>query len=169
MVGSIADITEAKVAEQELRLLKTAIDNANDAILITEAEPIDQPGPRVVYSNKAFTRNTGYSRRGHPGQEPPDPAGARDVPGDARQAPQEAQGLAGDPGRAAQLRKDGTEFWVELNIRPVADARGWYTHWVSVQRDITERKREEAARRLRPTTRCGRAASCSRPSSRGRR
>lgn len=37
-------------------------------------------------------------------------------------------------------RKDGTEFWVELSIVPVADERGWFTHWVSVQRDITERK-----------------------------
>ena len=37
-------------------------------------------------------------------------------------------------------RKDGSEFWVELNIVPVANERGWYTHWVSVQREITERK-----------------------------
>jgi diguanylate cyclase (GGDEF)-like protein/PAS domain S-box-containing protein len=41
--------------------------------------------------------------------------------------------------------KDGTEFWVEINISPVADETGWYTHWVSIQRDITERKRAESA------------------------
>ena len=41
-------------------------------------------------------------------------------------------------------RKDGTEFWVEINIRPVADANGWYSHWVSVQHDVTERKQAEA-------------------------
>jgi len=38
-------------------------------------------------------------------------------------------------------RKDGSEFWVELSIVAVADSS--YTHWVSVQRDITERKRAE--------------------------
>ena len=40
-------------------------------------------------------------------------------------------------------RKDGTEFWVELSIAPVADERGWFTHWVSVQRDVTDRKQVE--------------------------
>jgi PAS domain S-box-containing protein len=37
-------------------------------------------------------------------------------------------------------KKDGTPFWVELSITPVADETGWFTHWVSIQRDITERK-----------------------------
>jgi CheY-like chemotaxis protein/nitrogen-specific signal transduction histidine kinase len=32
-----------------------------------------------------------------------------------------------------------------LSIVPVTNAAGWFTHWVSVQRDITERKRTEAA------------------------
>ncbi len=40
-------------------------------------------------------------------------------------------------------RKDGSEFWVELSVVPVADESGCYTHWISVQRDISERKRAE--------------------------
>ena len=48
------------------------------------------------------------------------------------------------------VRKDGTEFWVELSIVPVADETGWFTHWVSVQRDVTGRKQaEEIALRAR--------------------
>jgi PAS domain S-box-containing protein len=42
-------------------------------------------------------------------------------------------------------RKDGTEFWVEMSIVPIADKNGWFTHWVSVQRDISDRKLAEAA------------------------
>jgi diguanylate cyclase (GGDEF)-like protein len=46
--------------------------------------------------------------------------------------------------------KDGKEFWVELSIVPVADERGWFTHWISVQRDVSDRKAvEEAAVRVR--------------------
>jgi two-component system sporulation sensor kinase A len=37
-------------------------------------------------------------------------------------------------------RKDGSEFWVELSIVPVADESGQYTHWVSIQREITDRR-----------------------------
>jgi len=47
-------------------------------------------------------------------------------------------------------RKDGSEFWVELSIVPVANEKGWFTHWVSVQRDITERKNaQELSARVR--------------------
>ena len=50
-------------AEERLRLLESVVVNANDAVLITEAEPIDPPGPRIVYVNEAFTRMTGHARR----------------------------------------------------------------------------------------------------------
>ncbi len=47
--------------EAELRFLRSIVSNANDAILVTEAEPIDEPRPRIVYINGAFTRMTGYA------------------------------------------------------------------------------------------------------------
>jgi C4-dicarboxylate-specific signal transduction histidine kinase len=40
--------------------------------------------------------------------------------------------------------KDGAPYWVELQILPVFDEAGQHSHWVSIQRDITERKRLEA-------------------------
>ncbi|MFM2314545.1 MAG: hypothetical protein RLZZ04_3821 [Cyanobacteriota bacterium] len=38
-------------------------------------------------------------------------------------------------------------FWVEFSIVAVANKRDLYTHWISVQRDITDRKRTEQALR----------------------
>jgi PAS domain S-box-containing protein len=43
-------------------------------------------------------------------------------------------------------RKDGSEFWVECNMVPVADEKGMFTHWISIQRNITDRKRAEEER-----------------------
>ena len=43
-------------------------------------------------------------------------------------------------------RKDGSEYWVDLSLVPLMDETGCYTHWVSVQRDITEHKRAEEDR-----------------------
>ena len=149
VVGSMTDVTDRHIAEQELHLLKTAIDNANDAILITEAEPINQPGPRVVYSNKAFTRNTGYTSEEILGQTPRILQGPKTCRAALDKLRKKLKGWREVRIELLNYRKDGTEFWVELNIRPVADARGWYTHWVSVQRDITQRKLDEAAERLR--------------------
>lgn len=36
----------------QLQLLELAIESANDIVLITEAEPIDLPGSRIVYFRK---------------------------------------------------------------------------------------------------------------------
>ena len=124
MIGSIADISEQKEVEQHLRLLKTAIDNANDAILITEAEPISQPGPRVVYANKAFTQNTGYSVEEILGKTPrilQGPETSRETLNLLRKKLQAWKAIRVE---LLNYKKDGTEFWVELNIRPVADAKG---------------------------------------------
>lgn len=42
-------------------LLNSILNNTRDAILVTEAWPIDKPGPRIVYANESFTRMTGYT------------------------------------------------------------------------------------------------------------
>lgn len=51
----------------------------------------------------------------------------------------------GEPffGETINYRKDGSEYYLEWHISPVRDAAGKITHFVSVQRDISERKRAE--------------------------
>jgi signal transduction histidine kinase len=39
--------------------------------------------------------------------------------------------------------KGGRKFWSELSIVPIANAAGWFTHWISIQRDVTARKQQE--------------------------
>ena len=68
--GLLLDVTEHKRADERLRMLESSIDNANDAILITEAEPTDLPGPRIRYANRAFTRMSGYTEEEVLGQTP---------------------------------------------------------------------------------------------------
>ena len=43
--------------------------------------------------------------------------------------------------------KHGDEIWLELDIVPITDAEGRYTHWISIERNITERKRAADALR----------------------
>ncbi|MBL3831592.1 PAS domain S-box protein [Pseudomonas syringae pv. theae] len=63
-VGSAAGSIE------RLRLLESVVINANDAILITEAEPVDLPGPRIVYCNPAFLAITGFTEEEVIGRTP---------------------------------------------------------------------------------------------------
>ena len=147
MVAVVADITEQKRQAEQVRLLQSVVVNTNDAILITEAEPIDNPGPRILYVNEAFTRTTGYTLKEVLGKTPRILQGARTnrhALDKVRSALEKWEPVTVE---TINYRKDGSEFWVEFSIVPVADKNGRYTHWISVQRDITERKRTEVALR----------------------
>ncbi|MCR2747264.1 ATP-binding protein [Limnobacter parvus] len=134
----------ARSAER-LNLLETCVDRLNDIVLITEAEPIGDDGPKILYVNEAFVRRTGYTREEAIGKTP------RILQGELTQRDALARIRAAlvewRPVREELINytKSGEMFWLELEIVPVADETGWYTHWVAIERDITERKQAEAA------------------------
>lgn len=133
-------IEQDKRTVERLRLLESVVINAKDAILITEAEPIDRPGPRIVYCNPAFLEVTGFSETEVIGQTPrilQCAETSRETLDQIRHALSHWQPVEVE---LINTRKDGSRFWVELSIVPVANEKGWFTHWVSVQRDVTERK-----------------------------
>lgn len=137
------DTTRRNEAGARLRLLESAVDNANDVIMISEAWPFEEPGPRIVYVNEAFTRMTGYTREEAIGRTPRFLQGP-DTNRSQRNSIREALSKW-EPIRTEMVnyRKDGTKFWVELNIVPVTNEAGYFTHWISVQRETTERRKAE--------------------------
>ena len=143
--GHLRDISERRASEERLRLLESVAVNANDAILITEAEPIDLPGPRILYANKAFVEMSGYSLEEILGQTPRILQGKGTLDESRAKIRAALQKWKPIVIELLNYKKDGTSFWVELSITPVANEKGWFTHWVSVQRDITERKAIEDA------------------------
>lgn len=129
---------------EKLLLLETAVEQADDAILITTAE-LDLPGPQIVFINPAFTKMTGYTPAEIIGQTPRILQGEktdRDVLDRLR-----GQLGQGEPfyGEAINYRKDGSEYFLEWHIAPVRDGDGNVTHFVSIQRDATDRKKAEMA------------------------
>jgi len=142
-------VTEASLRDSlaTLRLLQACVTNLNDIVLVTEAEPFDEPGPRIVFVNEAFTRRTGYTRDEVLGRSP------RFLQGPKTDRAELARVAAAmkhwEPVRVELVNyaKDGSEFWIEMQIAPVANAAGWFTHWVAIERDIGERKLAEATRR----------------------
>ena len=134
------DITQRRADHAELALLKTSISRINDIVMITEAEPIDPPGPRIVYVNEAFERHTGYTRAEVMGKSPSllqGPKTSRSELDRIRTALEAWQPVRAE---VVNYTKSGEEFWIELDITPIVGADGWNTHWVAVQRDVTERR-----------------------------
>jgi PAS domain S-box-containing protein len=146
IVAVIADITEQKQRAEQLRLLQSVVVNTNDAVIITEAEPIDEPGPRILYVNEAFTRITGYTPDEVLGKTPRILQGPKTDQTELQKIRTALARWESVTVEVINYRKDGSEFWNEFNLVPVADARGWYTHWIAVQRDTTARKRADEIR-----------------------
>ncbi len=141
---------ERRRLEERLHLLESVVLSINDVILITEAEPLDLPGPRIVYVNEAFKRMTGYSIEEVTGKTPrmlQGPKTDRAKLNKIRRALEKWKPVRVE---VINYRKDKSEFTVELSISPIANEQGCYTHWVSVQRETTERKKaEETLRRAK--------------------
>ena len=139
----LRDVSAVRQSQEQLLLLQTSISRLNDMVLITEASSINAPGPRIVFVNDAFERHTGYSRGDVLGRSPrflQGPDTARSELDRIRAALTEAR-----PVRAELInyKKDGSPFWLELEIVPVDYFSRGLTHWVSVARDVTARKISE--------------------------
>lgn len=136
------NITERKRAEEMLQLLKAAIQQARDSIVITTANPA-RPAAKIVFVNAAFTKMTGYTPEeviGKPSLilQGPEPGGMVWTKFETGSADRKAFYL-----ETVACRKDGTRFDVEWQITPLRDEKRKVSHFVSIQRDITERKRAE--------------------------
>jgi PAS domain S-box-containing protein len=142
--GAVQDITERHHAQQQLRLLQASVEQLNDVVLITEAGPLQEPGPRIVFVNQAFERLTGWHSHEVLGRSPRLLQGPQT---DRAELARVGRALAaGEPVRAEleNVNREGHAYWIELAIVPLRDAAGITTHFVAVQRDITSRKQAEA-------------------------
>lgn len=118
-------------------LFKHAADLAFNAITVTRATD-DSGGSEVIYVNDAFTDMTGYSADEVIGKTPGMLQGP-DTEQDVLDRLDDKMS-AGETfhGQTVNYRKDGTPFDIEWTVRPIQD-NGETTHYVAVQRDVTDR------------------------------
>jgi diguanylate cyclase (GGDEF)-like protein/PAS domain S-box-containing protein len=119
------------------------VNHLNDAIIITEAAPMDSPGPRILWANDVFYKNTGYEPSETIGKSPrflQGPLTDKSVLQKLHTALQKWQVCKVE---ILNYKKDGSSFWNEFEVTPVANEDDIYTHWIAVQRDITQRKLAE--------------------------
>ncbi len=140
-VGTAMDVTDRKTAEEELRAAETRfrafVDHATDALFVD-----DEQG-RVIDANRRACESLGYTREELIGMAPTDfDLRLNEV---FRQSVNQRL-AAGEivAFETSYRRKDGTEFPVELRVRPFW--HGGHRFGLALARDITERKRAEEER-----------------------
>lgn len=118
----------------------TLFNSISDAVVLTEADVINNPGPRIVFCNQAFLNMTGYKKNEVLGRSPRFLQGGspdRDVTSSIRSSLSKWDTFKKT---LTNYTKQGSPFEVELHISPVKDVTGWYSHWISVQRDVSGHK-----------------------------
>lgn len=140
---TLHDVTERLGSQEQLILLENCISRINDIVIVTEADLLDEPGPRIVLVNDAFVRRTGYSREEVIGKSPrflQGPETQRESLDRIRKALTERSPVRTE---VINYTKSGEKMWLEIDIVPVSDRTGVLKHMIAVERDITERKQAE--------------------------
>ncbi len=124
--------------------LRTALDACSEMVLITDAEG------RITYANPALCRHSGYPREELEGMTPvllDSPEADQDLI--AAMNRELAAGRSWS-GRLRQRRRNGSDYWAELNVTPITGPDGKIGGYVQIQRDVSEqiqREKEQAMER----------------------
>ncbi len=137
------DITERKRFEEQLAYQANLLANINDAIVASDAQF------RLTTWNAAAESMYGWKAAEVLGRIGLEITQTQFYEADKKEMLQRIADEGHWRGEATQVRKDGTRFAVEVSSLVLRDERGQITGYVSVNRDITERKvTEEMLNRL---------------------
>ncbi len=143
MIGAIQDITKQKEEEQRLKLLETVITHTKDSIIITEANLNEGKIPNIVYINPAFSVISGYTSDEIIGKSPEIFIGPNSNPEDHNTLIKAIKNKQECHIETLSYKKNNEPYWVNFNMLPVYNSDGELSHWVSIQRDVTEEKKQE--------------------------
>ncbi len=130
-ISILRDVTEELKQEATQRRLVTAIEQANESVIIT-----DQAGI-VEYVNPAFTKTSGYTREEIIGKNPRMLRSGKHNVAFYRTMWRTITSGRVWQGRIINRRKDGRLYTEMATISPVRDVTGKITHYVAVNRDVS--------------------------------
>jgi PAS domain S-box-containing protein len=127
--------------EREFRKLALVAARTDNAVVVTDARGL------IEWVNEGFVRTTGYTLEEVRGRKP----------GDLLQGPKTDPAtvtfirsrLAAQEGASTEIlnyRKDGSTYWLSIEIQPVLDSEGRLTNFMAIERDVTLRRAENNRR-----------------------
>ena len=137
--GIAMDIDERKRAEEGLRLLAAALEEAPNAIVLT-----DHQGT-ILWVNPAFTQMTGYTADEAIGKNPNLWRSDKQDAGFYAALWNTIAAGTVWRGEVVNRKKDGSLYTEEMTVAPVRSAAGAVSHYVAIKQDITQRKLAEQA------------------------
>ena len=143
MIGAIQDITKQKEEEQRLKLLETVITQSKDSIIITEADSKNTKIPKIIYVNPAFSIMSGYHSDEIIGKTPNIFKGPNSDQQEYKKLISALKKKQECLIETISYKKNKEEYWVRFSMVPVYNTENELSHWVSIQRDVSEEKKQE--------------------------
>lgn len=135
ILGTTRDISERKLAVDELRKRSWAVEQSPTSIIITD------PKGNIEYTNPKFTELTGYTLEEVKDKNPSILSSGHTTK--EQYAILWNTILSGGEwkGEFYNKRKDGSLFWESASISPITDNDGQITHFLAIKEDITGLKK----------------------------
>jgi PAS domain S-box-containing protein len=131
------DIMERKGAEESLKKLSQAVEQSPEIIYITNSEGL------IEYANPKAKQVTGYTDEELIGQNPRI-FSSGEKPAEEYKTLWQTINAGGEwKGEFHNKKKSGELYWVAASISPVIDTNGKITHYLAIEEDITERKKND--------------------------
>lgn len=133
----LREVEERRQAETRLQRLHAAIENAVECVVISDVFGT------VEYVNPAFEKSTGFSRYEMMGRSATGGESAGEKEQFLRRLWNVCRTGGAERGQLQHSRADGQRIEFETVVSPIFDADGELTGYVSILRDITERRKLE--------------------------
>lgn len=143
MIGAMQDITKKKAEEERLKLLETVITNTKDAVVITDSDISEFEIPKIVFANQAFTGMSGFDYDDVLGKSLKAFIGVESNNSEYKKFTASVKAKQECEVETISHKKNNEEYWVRFSMVPVFNSEKEHTHWISIQRDVTEQKNQE--------------------------
>ncbi len=125
-------------------VFQALVENTNDVIMVLDATPLSEGGPRIVYVNPAFEKLMGYTAEEVVGRNPrilQGPGTEDKTRYKMRKAMRDGTSIRT---QILNYDKAGNELWLDINMVPLFDEYGNLAYYAAIERDLTEHKKLQA-------------------------
>lgn len=137
-VGALHDVTQRKLAQDEVAKLSLVASYTDNMVLITDREG------RTEWVNEAFIKRTGYTLADMLGRKPGEllqgPGTDWDIVAQIGAGVREGRSFRAE---LLNYTKQREPYWVQFQITPIRNAHGEVDRFVSIQTDATELHRTQ--------------------------
>lgn len=133
--GSLRDITERKLAVDQLRKLSRALEQSPSVVIITDTNGV------IEYVNPKFTEITGYTFEEVKGKNPRLLKSGEKSHEEYKELWKTLTSGKEWRGEFHNRKKNGELYWESASISPIKNLKGDITNYVAVKEDITEKKK----------------------------